>query len=84
MWKNNYQERMRSVEDVVAMIHSGDCVFVSASLSIPYNVLNVLSDRYQELKDVKIVGCHAQKPIKFFTDPKYQGHFEFHSFSLVH
>lgn len=71
-WKNYYDEKMLSVEDAAKLIDSGDVIWLGNTLCIPYNLLDVIADRYEELKDVVFLSNMFLQPAKILMDRKYK------------
>lgn len=71
-WKKYVEEKMLSVEDTAKIIESGDVIWLANTLCIPYDVLDALADRYEELKNVTLLSNMFLKPVKLLMDPKYK------------
>lgn len=70
-WKSYYSSHVMSGEEAVGLIESGDRVWVGNTSNVPYDELNLLAERYEELTDVKFFSNLFAKPLKMLTDPKY-------------
>lgn len=73
-WKSQYQEKLRTPEQAVKIVKSGDRIYTGTSSSIAYKLLEALYRRKDELENVVI--CHGMtgRPLPFFT-PEAKGHF---------
>jgi acyl-CoA hydrolase len=71
-WKKHVQKNTLSVENIAKIIESGDVIWVGNTLCVPYDVLDALADRYEELEKVIILSNMFLKPIKLFSDTKYR------------
>ena len=62
---------MMTTEEVVKLIESGDRIWIGNTCDVPYNQLDALADRYEELEDVVTFSNLFAKPLKMLTDAKY-------------
>lgn len=72
-WKTRYKDRIISPEEAVTHINSGNRLFLTGNVSVPYKVLDALVKRAPQLKDVEIcqaltVGAPA------YVGPEMEGH----------
>lgn len=70
-WKEHYQSHLMSAEQAMGLIESGDRVWVGNTSNVPYDELDLLADRYEELSDVQFFSNLFAKPLKMLADPKY-------------
>lgn len=68
-----------SKEKAVSVVNSGDRVFFQGAAMTPLILIDALSDRYQELKDVEIVQMHTDGNAKYTQEP-YSNTFKLNSF----
>ncbi|MGO1728173.1 MAG: acetyl-CoA hydrolase/transferase family protein [Flavobacteriaceae bacterium] len=68
-----------SKEKAVSIVNSGDRVFFQGAAMTPLILIDALSERYQELKDVEIVQMHTDGNAKYTRDP-YTSAFKLNSF----
>ncbi len=61
MWKNRYM----SAEDAVAAIKSGDRVYIQGIAATPLHLLNAMTARAGELRDVELVAMHLEGPAPY-------------------
>ncbi len=54
-WQNYYQDRICTAQEAAKVIKSGDFVVVAHACGEPQILTRAMSERYQELKDVKVV-----------------------------
>ncbi len=72
-WKNLYTDRIMTAEEAVAAVESGNRLFLTGNVSVPYTLLDALVKRASQLKDVEIcqaltVGAPA------YVGPEMEGH----------
>ena len=72
-WKTRYKDRILSAKDAVKVVESGNRLFLTGNVSVPYKLLDALVERAPELKDVEInqaltVGAPA------YAGPEMEGH----------
>lgn len=72
-WKNLYKDRIMSAEEAVEAVESGNRLFLTGNVSVPYKLLDALVKRAPKLKDVEIcqaltVGAPA------YVGPEMEGH----------
>lgn len=68
-----------SKEKAVSIVNSGDRVFFQGAAMTPLILIDALSERYQELKDVEIVQMHTDGNAKYTREP-YTSAFKLNSF----
>ena len=61
-------------EEAAKMINSGDVVWVGALTSGAPQVVDAVTDRYEELENVRLVGDFSLTEYKCFKSSKYKGH----------
>lgn len=73
-WKEEYKSKLRTPEEAVKVIRSGDHIYTGTSSSIAYRLIEALYGRKDELEDV--VMCHGMmgQQLPIFT-PEAKGHF---------
>lgn len=71
-WKEYYHSYFVSQQEAANMIESGDRVWVGNTCNVPFEVLDVLADRYEELEDVTILSHMFANPLKMLSDIKYR------------
>lgn len=54
-WQTYYQDRISTADEAVRCIKSGDTVVVAHACGEPQSLTKAMSQRYEELKDVKVV-----------------------------
>ncbi|GAB2530772.1 acetyl-CoA hydrolase/transferase family protein [Rufibacter soli] len=63
-----------TAEEAVKLIKSGDRVFVHGAAMTPIRLINALSARGEELRDVEVMHVHTEGPAPY-TQPEHSGHF---------
>ncbi|MDX1618586.1 MAG: acetyl-CoA hydrolase/transferase C-terminal domain-containing protein [Balneolaceae bacterium] len=63
-----------TAEEAVSVINSGDRVFIHSVAAAPHRLLDAMTDRADELRDVEIVQLHTEGPAPY-ADPKYADSF---------
>jgi len=72
-WKNLYKDRIVSAEEAVQVVKSGDRVFLTGNVSVPYKLLDALVENAPNLEDVEI--CQALTVgTSDYVRPEMEGH----------
>lgn len=64
-WSGRYDQKLRSAGGAVALVKSGQRVFVQGSCATPHALLTALAGRAGELHDVRLVHLHTEGPSPF-------------------
>lgn len=80
-WRDYYKQRQITIEEGVAMIHSGDVIAEGQGLGRTDIFVDPLVDRANELSHVKIISADHYNNDKYM-DPKFSDSFEIHSLYL--
>ena len=72
-WKNLYKDRIMTADEAVEAVDSGNRLFLTGNVSVPYKLLGALVKRAPKLQDVEIcqaltVGAPA------YVGPEMEGH----------
>ncbi len=78
-FSQEYKSKLRSAEDAVSVVKSGDWVDYTSSLGKPVLLDAALSKRKDELFDVKVRGNLINGPIHIVECDESQEHFIYHS-----
>ncbi len=78
-FKEEYRRKLRSPEEAVKVVKSGDWIDYTSSLGMPVLLDKALADRRDELFDVKIRGNLIDGPIRVVENDPSQEHFIYHS-----
>jgi 4-hydroxybutyrate CoA-transferase len=73
-WREYYKSRICTAEEAVKCIKSGDTVVVGHACSEPQTLTRAMSERYQDLENVKVVHRVGQGQ-SLYVQPKMEGHF---------
>ena len=73
LWESEYQAKKMTAKEAVKRVRSGDRVYVGASSSFAYDLLDALLDRKDELEDVEIQCSNSIRYDRFFHE-KREGH----------
>jgi len=73
-WLDIYHKKKTTAEEAVAVIQSGDTVFIPISSGAPQTLIPALVARGHELEDVKIIHLSTLGPARY-TDQEFAGHF---------
>ncbi len=73
-WMEQYRSKIRTAEEAVSVIKSGDRVHVHQGCSEPEDLVRAMLKRAPELRDVEVVHM-ATMGIADYTLPEYEGHF---------
>ena len=79
MFRNEYKNKLRTPEEAVSIIKSGDWIDYSVSLGFPYLLDKALAKRKEELTDVKIRGNLIFGPIEAVESDPEREHFIYNS-----
>ena len=82
-FRTEYMEKLRTPEEAVQVVKSGDWVDYTSSLGKPVLLDRALAKRRDELYDVKIRGNLISGPIEVAECDESQEHFIYH-LSLIH
>ena len=69
-WKTAYQQKIVSAADAVKCVKSGDTVVVQQAAGTATYLLDALTDRADELENVKIIGHNLWETPRFLQ-PQY-------------
>jgi 4-hydroxybutyrate CoA-transferase len=72
-WKESYQKKLVSVEDAAAAIKSNDRIWYSPVSSAPFDLINAICKRKDELKNVSMFSGMVLYPFEYFK-AEYKGH----------
>ncbi len=64
-----------SADEAVKVINSGDRVFVHSVAAAPHHLLEAMTRRADELRNVEIISLHTEGPAPY-TDPQYKDSFK--------
>ena len=79
MFRDEYQKKLRTPDEAVSVIKSGDWIDYSVSLGFPYLLDKALAKRKDELRDVKIRGNLIFGPIEAVECDPEREHFIYNS-----
>ena len=77
-WLDDYKSKLRSADEAVKLIQSGDSVYYGGNAAIPQGLVRALARRRDELRDVRLshVLLIGQDPL---STPEMAGHFRHNS-----
>lgn len=71
-FEKEYQQKIRTAEEAVKVVNSGDRVYVGTCTSVAYILGNALADRSAELEDV-VIGCaNIGRELRLIGNPKFK------------
>ena len=70
-----------TAEEAVKVIKSNDRVYIQAAASVPQELIDAMTERYEELRDVEVCHLHLEGKTPY-ADPKYKGSFHVNSFFI--
>ncbi len=79
-WQKYYDEHLMKMEDAASKIKSGDTIWMGSTLCIPYDFMDCLADRCEELSDITLLGNMYLAPNKIMMDSSYKKTFHTISF----
>jgi len=80
-WIEHYRSRVKSAEEALAVVKSGDRVHVHQGCSEPEELVRALLNRAPELRDVEIIHL-ATMGIAEYARPEYEGCFRHVAFFI--
>ncbi len=72
-WKTRYKDRILSAEDAAKVIESGNRLFLTGNVSVPYKLLGALVKTAPNLKNVEIVQA-LTVGAPAYVGPEMEGH----------
>jgi len=72
-----------TAEQAVKIINSNDRVYIQAAAAVPQELINAMTDRHEELKDVEVCHLHLEGETPY-ADPKYKASFHVNSLFIGH
>ena len=77
-WVDDYKKKLVSAEEAVAVVKSGDRVYISGNAATPYVLMRALAAQKDALKDVELVHVLllGDDPL---SKPDMEGHFRHNS-----
>lgn len=79
-WQETYQSKIKTCEEIAAMVRSGDTLTLNICDNCPYPFLDALADRMNTLTDITISGIGiSRKPIRLYN-PEYADRVRFINF----
>lgn len=73
-WIEKYKSKIRTAEEAVKVIESGNRVYVHPGAATPEILLNAMCERYNELTDVEIIHI-LTLGVSPYSAPEMEGHF---------
>lgn len=77
-----YESKLLTVSEAGKKIESGDMAFVGPGSSAPIALLEELSKRVDEVKDINLISALLLHPFSFLQSPKFIGKINYHTFFL--
>lgn len=71
----------KSPEEAVKIIKSNDRVYIQAAAAAPQSLINAMSARHEELRNVEVCHLHIEGDAPY-ADPKYRDSFHVNSFFI--
>ncbi|HTY58341.1 MAG TPA: acetyl-CoA hydrolase/transferase C-terminal domain-containing protein [Bacteroidota bacterium] len=79
--KAKYARKFVAPAEAVAVIHSGDRVYIHPGCAVPQVLVGAMVDRYEELRDVEV--CHLLGVGEAaYVRPEMKGHFRHNAFFI--
>ncbi|MCB0802423.1 MAG: acetyl-CoA hydrolase/transferase family protein [Flavobacteriales bacterium] len=70
-----------SAEEAVKVIKSNDRVYIQAAAAAPQALMNAMTERHEELRNVEVCHLHVEGDTRY-ADPKYKDSFHVNSFFI--
>lgn len=80
-WQEAYKNKLTSFDEAVKKIDSGDVVWISGITDTPFQLIDAMCARKDELTDVKVIGGILVKPFDFLKK-EFKGHINYQSVFL--
>ena len=77
-WKDTYRQKLRTAEQAVRLIRSGDHIFCSGNAAVPGTLVRALAARSEELTNVELSQLYLLGE-DALTKPEMAGHFRYNS-----
>ncbi len=75
--KELYESKLKTPAEAVKLIKSGDVIYAGCNVYCPYNLLDELYERKDELDNIKVIGGTSLKPFRILTDASLRGKMDF-------
>lgn len=72
-----------TAEEAVKVIKSHDRVYIQAAAAVPQELIDAMTDRHEELRNVEVCHLHLEGRTPY-ADPKYRDSFHVNSFFIGH
>ncbi|PCH53563.1 MAG: 4-hydroxybutyrate CoA-transferase [Flavobacteriaceae bacterium] len=72
-----------TAEEAVKIIKSGDRVYIHAAAAAPQELIDAMTDRHEELRDVEVCHLHLEGKTPY-ANPKYKDSFHVNSLFIGH
>ncbi len=73
-WLEQYKSKLRTAEEAVNVIKSGDRVYVHPGCAMPEVLVNAMTGRAPELEDVEVIHLRTVGKTAY-SNPEMEGHF---------
>jgi len=70
-----------TAQEAVKIIKSNDRVYIQAAAAAPQQLINAMSERYEELKNVEVCHLHTEGDAPY-SNPEYRDNFHVNSFFI--
>lgn len=80
---DEYRKKLKTPDEAVKIVKSGDWIDFSANLGCPYLLDIALAKRKDELEDVKIRGHMMYGPIQCIEQDPTREHFSYNSWHMI-
>lgn len=78
-WQRIYNSKLVGIQEAAATVVSGDRVWCTPCEGAPFQLMDALADRKEELQDVHVISALALYPFKFLQSPDYIGRINYHT-----
>jgi len=72
-----------TAEEAVKIINSNNRVYIQAAAAVPQELINAMTERHEELRDVEVCHLHLEGETPY-ADPKYKDSFHVNSLFIGH
>ena len=78
-WTDEYRSKLKTAEEAVAVIKSGDRVYIHQGCGEPEELVQAMVRRGRELRDVEVIHL-ATMGSADYANPEFEGHFRVNAF----
>ncbi len=81
-FREEYESKKITAEEAAQKVKSNDHVHLSPVAGTPIDILQAITDRYQEFENVELYSAFLMYPLPFLTEEEYVGHLRYNAYFL--